>query len=80
MTPRLISGLFKVINKSKLTDFYESAVSYKAWADGKIPSLSEFLSSNLKHEPDIVFDEKTDKILEEQALKRFEERLKKHGQ
>ena len=79
MTPRQVSGLLRVINKAKLTDFYDQAVSYKAWGDGKIPSLNEFLSSSLSESTEKVFDEDTDKFLEAQALKRFEERLKKNG-
>lgn len=79
MTPRQVSGLLKVINKASLTAFYDSALSYKAWGDGKIPSLNEFLSSSLNQGPEKVFDEDTDKFLEMQALKRFEERLNKNG-
>lgn len=76
MTPRQVSGLLKVIHKNGLVAFYESALSYKAWGDGKIPSLNEFLGTSLDQSDAKVFDEDTDKFLEAQALKRFEERLK----
>lgn len=77
MTMRQVACLLKVINKSKWTDFYLSALSYRAWGGQNMPSLTEFLESSLDETSENKtekFDPETDKFLELQALKRFEER------
>ena len=78
MTMRQVTGLLKVINKAHLVDFYHSLLSYATIQGQKLPSLNEFLNISLNQSPkeEKVFDEKTDKILEEQALKRLNERRK----
>lgn len=78
MTMRQVTGLLKVINKAHLVDFYNSLLSYATVQGQKLPSLNEFLNISLSQSPkeEKVFDEKTDKILEEQALKRLNERRK----
>ena len=77
MTMRQVVGLLKVINKSESVQFYYSALSYKAWSDGKIPSLNEFLNAGLNKDSQVStsdFDDETDKLLERHARKVLEQR------
>ncbi len=82
MTLRQVTGLLKVINRAELTDFYHSLLSYATVHGQKLPSLPEFLDLTLtdSEKEQTVFDEKTDKFLEAQALQRLEERRQRGGQ
>lgn len=77
MTMRQVYVLLKIIGKADLVKFYLDTVSY-ATAHGtakNLPSLEAFLALTSGEAPKAQnnFDEKTDKLLEEQALKRFAE-------
>ncbi len=78
---RQVVGLLRVIGKSDLVAFYNQILSYKAAGAEKLPSLEEFLTlaSGSKPQPTQVFDQETDKKLEAEALRRFEERQKRIG-
>jgi hypothetical protein len=72
---RQVTAFLKIIDKSNLIDFYNSILSYGLIHGAKLPSLDEFLdSSKPKEEKASNFDEKTDKLLEAEALKRLNER------
>lgn len=78
---RQVHGLLKVIGRADLVEFYYQVLSYATVQGQKLPSLEEFLTltSNEEGEAPKVFDNKTDKFLEEQALKRLNERQKVNG-
>ncbi len=78
MTPRQVFGLLQILTRSDLVRFYEQILSYRIAGQTEIPTLNEFLSLSLGESPDApkAFDEKTDRFLEEQALKRLMERRK----
>ncbi len=79
---RQVVGLLRVIGKADLVEFYNQILSYKAAGNPKLPSLDEFLALASNKEPIAPksFDEKTDKMLEAEALKILAERQKRHGQ
>lgn len=78
---RQVHGLLLVIGKADLVQFYNRLLSYGTIQGVKLPSLHEFLrlSSNSSEEPEKTFDESTDRFLEEQALKRLNERRSING-
>jgi len=78
---RQVHGLLRVIGKADLVEFYNQLLSYGTIHGSKLPSLDEFLHLSLNEgaEEAKAFDEKTDKLLEEQALKRLQERRMKNG-
>lgn len=82
MTMRQVAGLLVVIARADLVEFYSDLLSYGTIHGAKLPSLNEFLDLSLNKEStkESSFDEKTDKVLEAQALKLLEERRAKHGQ
>jgi hypothetical protein len=82
MTMRQVKALLVVIEKAELVEFYNSILSYRTAHAPKLPSLDEFLSLTSNNEANApkIFDEKTDKLLEEHALKVLAERRQKHGQ
>ncbi len=73
---RQVVKLLRVIGKASLTEFYESALSYRFSQREEMPSLTEFLSLTLGEtaKESQSFDVNSDKFLEEQALKRLNER------
>lgn len=73
---RQVAAFLEIIDQSELIDFYNSFLSYRMAQSEKPPSLEEFLALTSKEttKEESGFDEKTDKFLEEQALKRLEER------
>lgn len=76
MTMRQVDGFLRVIGKADLVEFYNQLLSYATVHGQKLPSLDEFLQLTSKQgaEAPKVWDEKTDKFLEERALKRLHER------
>lgn len=75
MTFRQVYKLLKVIDRADTVDFYHQILSYGIFHVEKMPTLEEFLNlSSNEGEPIKSFDEKTDKFLEMQALKRLQER------
>jgi len=82
LTMRQLVGLMKTINKNKVVEFYYQIVSYTTGTRiQKVPTLEEFLNVSLggDDEKPNSFDEQTDKILEQQALKRLNERSATNG-
>lgn len=81
---RQVSKLLRVIRHSEAVLSYDLILSYRLAMHAKeIPSLDEYLSLSLGDKPsqDVkAFDEKTDQMLEAQALKRLTERRKQYGQ
>lgn len=79
---RQLVSMLDILNDSSLVEYYNQILSYHlAFTVKKLPSLDEFLaltSDKAKSAP-TSFDEKTDKLLEEHALKTLEERRKKNG-
>lgn len=67
--------LLKIVNRAEWTDFYTQTLSYGLIHNVKLPSLDEFLEplTGATKENDTTFDENTDKLLEEHALKRLKE-------
>lgn len=81
MTMRQVHALLKIIDRADLVEFYNTTLSYAAAGRAKkLPSLEEFLAlaSNETPKEQNVFDEKTDKVLEEQAKRRLEEMRARH--
>jgi len=78
---RQVAGLLRVINKSHLVEFYDSILSYRLAVQKEIPSFEEFMQLTSKESGygPKAFDEKTDKFLEELALKRLNEMRANHG-
>lgn len=76
MTPRQVYGLLPVIQKAQVTDFYNGLLSYATVHQMKLPSLEEFLNLTLggEQKQSSSFDDKTDKMLEEHAMKALKER------
>lgn len=73
---RQVYKLLRVIERQTLVSQYTDILSYRlAFHAKELPSLEEFLGISSNSEVK-VFDEKTDKFLEEKALKRLEERRK----
>jgi hypothetical protein len=80
MTMRQVRGLLQVIGKADLVDLYYAVLSNRLYQGQDLPSLEQFLFMSLNNgEEPQGFDEKTDKLLEEQALKRLYERRVKNG-
>jgi hypothetical protein len=71
-----------VIRRNESIEYYNLLVSYQTTKLAKLPSLDEFLgvAFNEKGEEPKGFDEKTDKVLEAEAMKRLEEKRKQRGQ
>lgn len=76
---RQVAHFLKIIHRAELIDFYNDLLSYGTIHGAKLPSLGDFLGTNLKESTTSTFDEKTDKILEAEALKRFEEKRRQLG-
>ncbi len=81
MTMRQVVGLLRVIQRADLVRVWDAGLSYRIGAQKDFPSLPDFLNltSGKDAEPIKAFDEKTDRLLEEQALKALAERQKEHG-
>ena len=74
---RQVVKLMRAVGRADLIDFYNSTLSYGTIHGAKLPSLNEFLDLTLnetRKEDSSTFDENTDRFLEEQALKKLEER------
>ncbi len=78
---RQVHWLLDAIGNAELVEFYTQILSYGTVHGVKLPSLTEFLNltSNKGANDQTSFDEKTDTLLEQQALKRLAERQKLHG-
>lgn len=80
MTLRQVVKLLHIVERTDLVEFYNRILSYRMAGQVEIPSLEEFLSlaSGKDKTSAKVFDEKTDKALEAEALKRLNERQKRN--
>jgi hypothetical protein len=78
---RQVLGFLKVIGRADLVEFYTQLLSYGTIHGAKLCSLDEFLALTSGKDQDApkVFDEDTDRILEERALKRLHERRPVNG-
>lgn len=76
---RQVAQFLKIIHRAELIDFYNSILSYGTIHGAKLPSLNEFLGSNLQSSETSNFDPETDKAMEAIALKRLEEKRRELG-
>ena len=83
MTLRQVVKFLRLVGHLELVEFYEQSLSYRMAAQKELPSLEEFiaLASNKDKDGNApkVFDEKADKFLEAEAMKRLAERQKQNG-
>lgn len=81
MTPRQVFSLLEIINHADLMAHYNSSLSYRMAEQEKFPTLDEFLNLALENKTSAksAFDEKTDAVMEEMALKHLKERQAQYG-